>query len=279
MSKVTLVYKASEVGPVCQRLSKAAVAAGLSPFDIVHNDSTLSHVNMTNGTVVRWGSVLPSIVGKVVINSSEAILLARDKKASRQTLGDLSPKTFYTKETAIFPAVIRPRRHHAAKKFFVVTTQLQLKAAIKKCGLGWYGSELVKKEREFRVFVLHGRIVAVSERFPGNSVSEAWNLAAGGKLLNCKYTLWSIPVLQAAIEATAKLGLDFSAMDIAIEKVTGRVVVFEANTAPGLRNPFTLACIAKAFAWNLDHEVPKAVPTGASKWSQFMHPALKRRIT
>lgn len=267
---VTLQFKASEVGPVCQRLSKAAVAAGLKPFKIVNGQAV-------DDVVVRWGSK-EGASGHVVINSSEAILLARDKKASRQALGPLAPKTFFDSHP-VFPAVIRPRRHHAAKKFFVVYHQDQFKAAIKACKLGWYGSELVNKSREFRVFVLHGRIVAVSERFPGNSVSEAWNLAAGGKLLNCKYTSWSIPVLQAAIEATAKLGLDFSAMDIAIEKVTGRVVVFEANTAPGLRNPFTLACIAKAFAWNLDHDVPKAVPAGASKWSQFMHPALKRRIT
>lgn len=272
MSKVVLVYKAGEVGPVCQRLSKAAEEAGLKPFVVTNNG-----IGHGGKVVVRWGTLedihLP--MGGMLINEYTPVALARDKKKSRQALSGLSPKTFYTAQAATFPCVVRPKRHHAAKKFFVAHTPLQLKKAVIACKLGWYGSELVKKDREFRVFVLHGRIVAVSERFPGNSTSEAWNLAAGGKLINCKYASWPLPVLKAAIEATATLGLDFSAMDIATEKVTGRVVVFEANTAPGLKNPFTLACIAKAFAWNLDHELPKAVVEGATKWQHYLHPALK----
>jgi glutathione synthase/RimK-type ligase-like ATP-grasp enzyme len=266
---VTLLYKAENVGPVCGRLAKAAKEANLTPFKVT------DALNVKDNVVVRWGNVTSAIQAKIAINSTQAIVATRDKKKSRQLLGSLAPKTWYNLNDIQFPAVIRPRKHHAAKKFFVAKNLAQAKIMVKKCGLGWYASELVDKAREFRVFVLHGRIVAVSERFSGDSTIAAWNLAAGGKLINCKFKSWPIEVLRAAIDATKAVGLDFSAMDIAIEKNTGRVVVFEANTAPGLKNPYTLACIAKAFAYTESHELPKEVKAGATKWSSYLHPAVK----
>jgi glutathione synthase/RimK-type ligase-like ATP-grasp enzyme len=206
------------------------------------------------------------------------VTLARNKKASRQAMGALAPKTWFKAENVQLPAVVRPRRHHAANKFFVATTQAELKKAILKCGVGWYASELIKKDSEYRVFVLHGRIVAVSQRFPAHTADVAWNLATGGKLINLKHASWPVPVLKAAIAATKAVGLDWSAMDIATEKGTGRVVVFEANTAPGLKNPYTLGCIAKAFNYVASHGTPKPVTASASKWKDYIHPAVKAGV-
>lgn len=268
MASLTLLFKADEVGPVCNRLSKKAVELGLPAFKVAKSFTNPTDLH------VRWGTKEAVPAGVKVINSAEAVAKARDKKASRTVMGSLAPKTWFTLTELKFPCVIRPKTHHAGNRFFVCKSMLEAKVAAKKCKLGWYGSELIDKDTEFRVFVLHGRVVAVSQRFKGPSHPVAWNMALGGKLINLKQGGWPLNVLKASIEATKLIGLDWAALDVAVEKGTGRVVVFEANTAPGLRNPYTMTCIAKAFNWSLTNESPKAVAK-FDKWSRFIHPGIK----
>lgn len=267
---LALLYAADSVGPVCKRLSDAAVKNGLDKFLVIGDHQTVP-AGVT--TVVRWGSRRMVVPNGLIINSAEAINNARDKRKSRQLLGDLAPKTWYVKEHVKFPCVVRPRRHHAGLKFFVCHNMVQLSKAVKLCKLGWYASELVNKAREYRVFVLHGRVVGMSQRFPANAQAVAWNLAQGGKLINVKFKSWPLAVCAAAIEATKRVGLDWSAMDLAVDQA-GKAVVFEANTAPGLRNPYTLSSISKAFSWADKHStLPK--PGNGTKWQGYVHPSLK----
>ena len=258
---ITLLYHAKTVGPVCERLAK------VGGFKVLRD---LSSTNIS-GTILRWGSVIPLLryEGRV-FNSNDAVSLSRNKKASRQVLLDLSPTTWYGLTDVRTPCVIRPRRHHGGYKFFVCNNSTEVLRATKRCRLGWYATELVDKAEEYRVFVLQGRTVCVSQRFPGQH-AIAWNLGMGGRLINVEKNEWPKIVVIAAINATKRLGLDWAAIDVATAK-DGRTVVFEANTAPGLRNKYTINRIAKALSW-ADKNPPPPEAKGDT-WKNLLHPGL-----
>jgi hypothetical protein len=166
-------------------------------------------------------------------------------------------------------------KHFGGHRFFVCRTPKQAIYAIKRCGK-WYASALVDKQSEFRVFVCQGYVVAISQRFPANESAIAWNLEMGGKLINVRYKEWPLKAANAAILAAKKLGLDWAAIDVAIDKA-GKPVVFEANTAPGLRNPYTLSHIAKTLVWTDSHPYPKPIGKDVKSWRSLIHPALKQK--
>ena len=264
---IYLLYRARTVGPVCAR-----VARGSNVIQAIRDDQPVPN----GGTIVRWGSVWPAN-GNVrrSINSAEAVAVAQDKIESRRRLGDLAPATFFRKEDLLdTELVVRPRKHYAGKLFYVCNTHATVNRAIQRCGKrGWYASELIQKATEYRVFVCQQRIVAVSERFPAdNAVGKqliAWNLAVGGTLINVRYKDWPIPVCKAAILAAERLGLDWCAIDAAVD-ISNNVFVFEGNCAPGLRNPFTIQQIARVFTWIDGHD------TGPVN-KGLIHPALRGR--
>ena len=267
---LTLLFHADATGPVCNRLAKAGkgleVASDKRPLDL------------SRKTVLRWGSVV-AVNAATQINPVEAVKLARDKRASRTVLGDLAPATWFTLRDVKTPCVIRPKKHHAGIEFHVCKTDEEVKRVITRLtrrGKTWYASELIDKAEEYRVFVLHGRVVCMSQRFPANATDVAWNLALGGRLINAKRDAWRPDVCKAAIVACERLGLDWGAIDLAVAK-NGKVYVFEANTAPGLRNPYTLGQIAKSLMWAASNGKAPEIKTGAAKWSHFIHPGLKEK--
>ena len=234
---VTLLYSAQAVGPVCRR-----VGAG-EGFNVVRDHTPPTH---HNGVLVRWGSASTSHTGDTELNSPQAVMLAKDKIRSRQALGPLSPTTWTTTRDVQFPCVVRPRRHHAGNRFHVCGSRQEFQTLLQTWRGSWYASTLIEKEAEFRVFVVRGRVVAISERFPSTEGQVAWNLAVGGRLVNVRSKNWNPSVVQAGIQGAEVLGLDWTAMDVGVER-GGRPVVFEANTAPGLRNPWTISKITEAF--------------------------------
>ena len=265
---IALLYAAETVGPVCKRLA----AFGEPKFNVISDEQDI--VNRPD-VVVRWGSSRDVPAGPRVINTAEAIVLAKNKKASRKILGKLAPKTWFQLYDipAGTPVIVRPKRHHAAKKFFVCKTREEVQKAIAKCGLGWYASEIIDKQAEFRVFVLQGRVVAVSQRFPAKEGDIAWNMATGGKLINANKEAWPMEACAASIKAAQLVGLDWSAVDVAIDQA-GNEVVFELNTAPGLRNKYTMGQIAKALGWAKEVQPAPAAP---ATWKDIIHPALRKK--
>ena len=257
---ITLTYSSKDVGPVCHR-----VARGHNDIHVIR-DSKL--VGPVKGTLIRWGS---RWIGEanLTINTAQAVALARDKHESRIKLEGVCPPTWFTRDEIKVPCVIRPRRHHAAVNFHTCLHNMDIRGAIKACGKGWYASKLIEKSREFRVFILQGHIVAVSERFPANPGDVAWNLAVGGKLINCEKKLWPKSAIIASIGAMKDIGLDWGAVDVALDN-EGKPLVFEVNTAPGLRNPYTISRIAKAFKGI----VPGLEPAKGTTWKKLIHPSL-----
>lgn len=264
---VNLIYRAESVGPVCRRIAKVDP----ENFRVVRDDA----VNIWDGLSIRWGSKLPGL-RLPILNSAESVTLASDKAGSRRVMGDLAPVTWTVQEDIKLPCIIRPRTHHAGKRFFVCTTPLEVRRAIRRCRVGWYASEIIDKAREFRVFILQGRVLCVSERFAGPGAGLAWNMALGGRLLNVRQNDWPIPVCQVAIQGAGALGLDWAAMDVALD-MQGRAWVFEANTAPGLRNPHTISCIARGFQWAAVNPPPTALNGKEDTWKKLIHPALRSR--
>lgn len=208
-------------------------------------------------------------------NPAHAVQGARDKIVARAMLGDLSPDTWTDLNVVRVPCVIRPRRHKAGVHFYVARSPADVRkftAKLRRLRRGWYATQLIDKAREFRVFVVQGRVAAVSERLVGASKTLAWNLAMGGRLINVNRADWPIEILRPSIEACNRIGLGFGAVDVTIDKA-GRVYVFEVNTSPALRNKFTIKQIARALAWT---GKVNDIKEGAKKASSYQHPALRK---
>lgn len=259
---VTLLYRAMTVGPVVKRVAAAAPE---------HIQGLRDGRKLPDGLIVRWGSIYPG--NGPALNSAQAVATARDKSESRALLGDLAPRTWFAEgdTNPEFPCIVRPANHHAGGHFYVCHTPEEYGRAIQRCGAGWYASELVNKTHEYRVFVCQGHVICVSERFPASPDAVAWNLAMGGRLINVRYKEWPVSVLQASLTAAQRLNLDWCALDVAVDG--NRIVVFEANTAPGLRNPFTIKQIARVFSWIDGNGSPEPRVKEAT-WKTLVHPAL-----
>lgn len=261
-----LVYRSNSASYAAKRV--AAAAPGITA---VQQDHLGDHGR--GDVLVRWDCYenLPPHNARD-LNPARAVQGARNKIAARAILGDLSPETWTDIGSVRLPCVIRPTRHKEGKHFFVCNTPGEVRAAVQRLRrLGWYGSTLIHKAREFRVFVVEGRVVAVSERFPANSTDVAWNLARGGRLVNVARGDWPVEVLRASVEACNRLGLGFGAVDACIDR-TGRVYVFEVNTSPALKNKFTIKQIARGLA-AAGRELPPIKAT-ARKPRSFAHPAI-----
>lgn len=265
------VYKAKTVGPICRRIAKNIDAKRYNQA-IAVRECDYQYAE-PHDILVRWGSTVRADL-HTVINTAEAVANARDKIKTRNLLGPLSPETWTQRQAIEVPCVIRPSKHFGGHKFFVCRTSKQVDYAIRRCGLNgseWYASRLIYKREEFRVFILHGSIICVSDRTHPDPDAIAWNLAKGGSLKNLRREYWEPEVLTASTTAMQDLGLDWGAVDVAIGE-DGEACVFEVNTAPGLTNPYTIKQIVKAFAWTQRHS-DNISPYLGEGWQ--LHPALK----
>lgn len=264
---VTLTYRARSraVGHICSRIARASNGI----IQAIPDDHLPLH---TDGTVVRWGSWQEGGADQV-INSPQAVLLSRDKRGSRGHLRGLCPRTWIRRYDIMLPCIVRPRHHYGGSRFFVCLTDYQMRQAINMCGKGWYASEIFPKTHEYRVLVLQGYVVRVSERFPGNAEGIPWNVTAGGFQRKLSHDVWPPSVIQTAISATECLGLDWGAVDLATD-VDGRVVIFEVNTAPGITNPRAVTRLVQAFTWADMHPHTPREPAAKETWKTLLHPAL-----
>ena len=224
--------------------------------------------------LVRWGSRREGRAD-IEINTAAAVALARDKKESRHQLAEVAPITWFRSADVRTPCVIRPRRHHAGKKFYVCRTTNEVDRAIARCGPGWYATELLDKAHEYRVFILQDRVIRMSEKTAPDDGGVAWNVGVGASATGLARKNWPLPVLNAALKAARKLNLDWTAVDIVVTK-DNRVLVLEANTAPGLASGSrALEQIAWAFAWVGKNDAPEKLDlTTTTRFQDYLHPSL-----
>lgn len=228
----------------------------------------------TPNVLVRWGSRREG-KADIEINSAASVSLARDKKESRRALQGLCPTTWFRQSEVRTPCVIRPRRHHAGKKFFVCNSADEVNRAILRCGPGWYASELIDKAHEYRVFILQDRVIRVSTKHQNNPGEVAWNVGTGANAIGLARKNWNLEVVKVAVKAARKLNLDFTAVDVCVDKA-GKPYVLEANTAPGLQSGSkALEQIAWAFGWVPKNAKPALLNLdGITRWQDVLHPSL-----
>jgi glutathione synthase/RimK-type ligase-like ATP-grasp enzyme len=150
--------------------------------------------------------------------------------------------------------------------------------AVEQCGPDYYISEYIKKEREFRVHCVQGRVVGVSEKHPPNREAIAWNFHGedgNGEFINLKWSEWPMAVVNAALEAFKVSKLHFGAADVI--SVPGRALVLEINSAPSL-SPYRASCYGRALSDSItkgrlrtDEYEPPVQP---QTWKDALHPAL-----
>ena len=112
----------------------------------------------------------------------------------------------------------------------------------------------IRIRREYRVHVFDGKVIDYVQKrrkfdADTNEVSEYIRNHTHGWIF-CRSGFERIEEIERqAIAAVASLGLDFGAVDIIQEKITGKVYVLEVNTAAGFSGPesSTLQAYIRAF--------------------------------
>lgn len=215
----------------------------------------IEQLTLADATVIRWGNRIeaPTNKGTVVYNTSEAIAKATNKKTARQQFlkaGVRAPKLFERDSKDItFPVIARPLVHSKGKNFVVLNNLKEFKAHYKE---GWYYSEFIDKQAEFRVHCGHGKVLAVMEK-PAVKGQIAWNRAINHEaFVRVKQEDYIYSVCFQALKAVESLGLDFGGVDVVVLKNGDKpeAYVLEINTAPTLNSSeWVSSQYAKYFDW------------------------------
>ena len=263
-----IIYRRRKLGRTsCKEISK------LIPNSfVVRNDMAHKHRSklIDADLVIRWGCT-DTISIHPVIQKSAAIAEVNDKLEFRRVLNEhnLCPKTYFNiDEVDEWPIVLRPRHHAQGRKIKIVN-----EGEIGYIPRDWYGSQIINKKREYRVFVVQGRVVAVAQKFPANEEAFAWNVAQGGRFENVSWSQWPLRSVKIAVEAFNLSVLDFGGVDVIEDD--NRSYVLEINSAPSLTSPYRQACMAKGLNYIITHgkdRIPMQLERGG--YRKFIHPAI-----
>lgn len=176
--------------------------------------------------------------------------------------------------------VVRPNNHYGGKNIhsFVYSDVMEnhvFKDHVMKFGNDAYISERIDKEKEFRVFVMSGRVVFMVEKIVADTGTLAWNVEQGGRFENVGFGSWNLKVARMSIEAIELGGLDFGAVDVMVKG--DDVYVLEVNTSPFLTADYWSKCVAKAFDYTVANNVTTDFNIGTSdtpNWRNYIHPAI-----
>lgn len=218
-------------------------------------------MNFTNSIVIRWGTREEIETDKttIVYNQSKAIAIATDKRLSRETFiaNNVStpvlvvPSNF---QESYLPIIARPLVHSKGKNFVVLNSQQEFINHYTRNNQGWYYSQFINKEREFRIHCGHGKVLAVMEKSNPNNGNIAWNRAQNDTE-PFEYIPWNQVdeqnlkcVLEEALKATQAIGLDMSGVDVML--CNNIAYVLEVNTAPTLNtSPYVASRWGLYFDW------------------------------
>ena len=260
------------------------------------------HATVRQGTLappadlyIRWGTT-NSVSSKdaKVMNSAKAIHRSSDKRGFRMLCGDLSPRSWFhihdaERELLTLedervrlnkPVVVRSGRHAGGSNFWLCNTYDDLLIACEKAGQGYYISEYIPKEREFRVHCVQGRVVGLSEKHPADPNEPVWNYHpedGDQQWTNFKWGDWPMDVIRYSLAAFKLSRLHFGAVDIMHDGE--RPYVLEINSAPTL-SPYRANCYGRALKFSLDRGDLTVGPYEyddvglIENWRQAIHPGL-----
>jgi glutathione synthase/RimK-type ligase-like ATP-grasp enzyme len=231
-----------------------------------------------NDIIFAWGHLERERESQLWINSLESLRTARYKPAARALWRDRGvniPRTWLNmQEVSPFPengVIIRPRYHQQGQEFYFYPSFEAMRALSGQ--RAYYVSEFIPKDREFRIFVIQGRVLAVAEKFVSNPEQKAWNHSLGGSFDNIPWGHWPKRACKLAIRAMEVIGLDFGAVDLIREG--SQDYVLEINTAPQLESNYRRECFARAFDYIVRNgKAIISLPERVRNWRDLIHPVL-----
>lgn len=223
----------------------------------------------------RWGCTA-SVPTSNVVNNSRAIHLVNNKTEFRRAMNEYNycPATWFdiSNPAITFPCIVRPKHHHQGRNLHLCNNYSELEDAIRQCGSGYYISEYIRKEREFRIYVCMDKVMCVAEKIPENREDVAWNHHLGSTFHNVRWNDWPIQSCKLAIVTHQLSGLDFSGVDIMVDN--SRSYVLESNSAPSLTSPYRQRCFAKVFDYIVEHGKEAITSDRVRSWRDVIHPAI-----
>lgn len=255
----------------------------------VHSTNDGDPPDPHGGLVFRWGTTSTIPGEHRCVNSAKAIHSVFDKRTSRQIFSDLgwAPKSWSTYtdfledvvqeglvNTMPNGVIVRPKNHIRGQDLDLCTTAAQVKAASQKHADGYYISTYIKKTKEYRVFVVSGRVLGICEKQPVNANDVSWGCAdeEGGAFKYIKWSEWPIELAKLAVDAQRKLKIDFAAVDVIYEPSVGYKIL-ELNTAPSMTK-YWCEIFAKSFDYIIDHGKNFIPIHSDGDWKSYIHPCL-----
>jgi len=252
------------------------IAANMPGFSVVNKDAVPIPRQTRDDWCVRWGTTSSLNGDPKVINSAKAIHRVYDKGKFRKTMSNagVAPKTWDSLESflsdQVYPVILRPLHHVRSFDLHFCENLEDVVCAFLKHRNGYYISEYIKKDAEFRVFVVQGRAVAVIKKVPVDPRAVSWGCVTQGAFNYIEWSNWPVDPVEKAVKAFLLSDLDFGAVDV-ISK-DGIAYVLEINTAPEV-TPYYGKTIAKAFNYMVQNGRDPIQVTGRT-WKHFIHPAL-----
>ena len=244
--------------------------------------------------LIRWGCTANRPIRKPTINWAQGIHAVSDKAGFSWTVHrnyiDLNyqPYSVYS-EYPYFSEdfyndrfVVRPRTHSQGRNLFVVEGHevfdlVQGEPALQQ---GWYARQLIDKALEYRVYVICGRVVCVSQKIPEDPTQVAWNHHQGSSFRNVRWSSWPLDVCQLAVDCHNLSGLHTSGIDVMVS-TDGIPYFIEANSAPTMtRNSdgsfsYELRCFGKGLIHHLNSNWGTLEVQPDVGWRGFIHPGVQ----
>jgi hypothetical protein len=234
--------------------------------------------------IIRWGTTakLPeSKIKQTVFNTAEAIIETSRKgpfrlKVHIASKGKLTPRTWATvddlaKEEEVGSVIVRPTHHERSKDIFLCTNLKELEAAIAKCKEGYYISEYIKKDEEYRVFVAQGRAFMVFRKKPKDKNAVSWGCVEEGALEYVAWSDWPLEVVRNAIGSFLESRLDFGAVDVMVKD--GKAYFLEINTAPEVWKYYGER-FSDIFGYMVKNGKERLLIKDNKNWKGLIHPAI-----
>ena len=249
---------------------------------VVRNDNM--GVISAGDLVFRWGTTSTLPDGVRVVNTAYAIHRVNNKRDFRLALARhrLSPPSWgdlaEVRADTRYPLVVRPSWHAQGVGVHLCHDFSELEKA---CDLydEYYISEYIRKDAEYRVMVICGRVAWVARKTPGNPEDVAWNVARGGRFDNVRWGDWPLRVCNAAVSVLALSGLHFGGVDVMVKD--GVPYVLEINSAPSHTSEYRQQCTARCFNYIIQNGSAELYlgTLAEDSWRNYIHPAISEQAS
>lgn len=212
--------------------------------------------------VINWGignsahNLLQQTPGRVILNHPAAVAVCSNKLSSLQAIR--------ADATINIPAYLTDNlegHENDTKDIWIARTILNGSSGagivVVRPGDTFPRARLytkyIRKAAEYRVHVVNGAIIAVTQKRKRSEEEQT----ADQKLIRSHNNGWvqtinnldpyPVAANTMAVRALQLLNLDFGAVDLVIENKTGRPVILEVNSAPGLTAESAINAYREAF--------------------------------